>query len=166
MRRKTLIYVLTFSLALNGATAVAFVFFWWQNQTLAALSLGQKPIRSFLQQDMNLTTEQLRGILGDIDRNKQEVTALRGLMDSKRVEMIGLICAAPVNKDAVTTKMDEVSHIQGKIRSAAVTTVITILESLPPESRDTFRAYLQARGRACDVCVPVGPRGGKVILGP
>jgi Spy/CpxP family protein refolding chaperone len=164
MRRKTLIYVLTFSLALNGATAVAFVFFWWQNQTLAAVSLDQKPIRSFLQQDMDLTTERLRGILGDIDRNAQEVAALRRLMDSKRAEMISLICSASLDKDAVVTKMDEIDHIQGKIRSAAVTTVITILESLPRESQAKFRAYLQARGRACDGCGPLSPRDGKAIL--
>lgn len=165
MRKKWQIYLLTFSLALNGATAVAFVFFWWQSQTLAAVSLGQKPIRSFLQEDLNLTNEQSNRILGQIDRSKREVAALRGLMDCKRAEMIGLVTATPVNKDAVESKIQEVSHIQSKIRSAAVTTVVTILETLPPESRDNFRAYLQARGRACDVCCPPSPGVEKAILG-
>ncbi|MEJ2716544.1 MAG: hypothetical protein P8182_05310 [Deltaproteobacteria bacterium] len=41
MRRKWLVYVLTFSLALNGATAVAFILVWWKSETLAAVSLGQ-----------------------------------------------------------------------------------------------------------------------------
>jgi Spy/CpxP family protein refolding chaperone len=166
MRRKSLIYLLTFSLALNGATAVAFVFFWWKSQTLAAVSLGQKPIRNFLQEDLNLKTEQSNRILGQIDQSKREVAELRGQMNSRRAEMINLISSVPANKDAVAAKMDEINHIQAKIRSAAVNTVITILESLPPESRDKFRGYLQARGRACDACGPQLPGVGKTILGP
>jgi Spy/CpxP family protein refolding chaperone len=156
MRRKWLIYLLTFSLALNGATAAAFVFFWWQSRTPAAVSLGQKPIRSFLKEDLNLTNERSSQILGQIDQSKREVAALRGLMDSKRTEMISLITSAPVNKDVVETKVGEINHIQGKIRLAAVKTVITILESLPRESRDKFKAYLQTRGRICDGCSPGG----------
>jgi len=157
-------YVLTFSVALNVATAAAFLLSWWHNQTLAAISLGQKPVKVFLQEDLNLTSEQSQQIMGHIDRSKQEAAALRGLMDSKRAEMIGLITSTPVNKDAIETKMQEVSRIQGKIRSAAVTTVTTILETLPPEAKDKFRAYLQARGRACDVCCPPCPGAEKAVL--
>jgi len=164
MRKKWVIYVLTFSVALNAATATAFLLSWWHNQTLAAISLGQKPVKVFLQEDLNLTGEQSRQILGQIDRSKQEVAALRGLMDSKRAEMIGLIASTPANKDAVETKMEEVSRIQGQIRSAAVATVITILDTLPPEAKDKFRAYLQARGRACDVCCPPSPGAEKAVL--
>ena len=165
MRRNVLTYLLIFSLALNGATAAAFLFFWWQNRSEAAVSLDQKPIQSFLQEDMNLTTEQSNRILGRIDQSKQEVAALRGLMASKRAEMISLICSVPINKDAVAAKMNQINHVQRNIRSAAVKTVITILESLPPESRGKFRAYLQARGRACDVCVPLSPKVGKPVPG-
>lgn len=164
MKRKSLIYLLTFSLALNGATAAAFLFFWWQSQTLAAVSLGQKPTRSFLQEDINLTNEQSNRILDRIDRCKGKVSALRGLMDTQRAEMINLICSAPVNKGAVEAKMQEINQIQSKIRSAAVNTVIAILESLPPESGDKFRSYLQARGRACDGRCPASPGAGKAIL--
>lgn len=165
MRRKWLIYLLTFSLALNGATVAAFIFSWWQNQTLAAVSVGQKSIKSFLQEDLSLRSEQSSQILNQIDRSKQEAAALRALIGSKRSEMISLITAIPVNKDAVAAKMDEITRIQCQIRSAAIKTIIAILESLPPESRDKFGAYLQARGRACDVCCPPTPGAGKADLG-
>ena len=155
MRRKWLIYLLTFSLAVNGATAIAFVFFQWQSQTSAAVSLGQKPIRIFLKEDMNLTNEQSNKILGRIDRSKQQLAALRGLMNSKRSQMIDLICSIPMNKKAVALKVQEIDGIQRELRSTAVKDVITILEALPPESRDKFGAFLQARGRACDMpCAP------------
>jgi Spy/CpxP family protein refolding chaperone len=164
MRKKWLIYLLTFSLALNGATAFAFIFFWWQSPSLAAVSLGQKPIRNFLQEDMNLTNEQSNKILVHIDRSKQQVATLRGLMDSKRAEMIDLICSPPINKKAVALKMEEINGIQREIRSTAVKTVITILEALPPESRNKFGAFLQARGRACDMPCPPSSEVGKSTL--
>jgi Spy/CpxP family protein refolding chaperone len=160
MRRKWLNYLLTFSLALNGATAIAFVSFRWQNESLAAVSLGQKPIRSFLKEDMNLTNAQSNQILGHIDRSKQHVATLRGQMDSKRAEMIDLICSSPISKEAVALKMEQINGIQREIRSTAVMTVITILEALPVESKDKFEAFLRARGRACDVpCPPVSDVG-------
>ncbi len=155
MRRKSLVCLLAFSLALNGATATAFFFFWWKSRTAAAVSLGQKPIMNFLQQDMNLTSEQSNRVLGQIGRSKREVAALRGQLVSKRAEMINLICSAPVDEDAVSAKIDEITRVQHKIRSAAVKTVVAILDTLPLESRDKFRAYLKARGRACDGRVPL-----------
>jgi hypothetical protein len=86
-------------------------------------------------------------------------------MDSKRAEMISLITSEPLHKDFVKMKIDEINGIQGAIRSAADKTVVTILESLPQESRDKFAAYLQACGRACNVCGPPNPGVGKAILG-
>ena len=166
MRRKWLIYLLTFSLALNGATAIAFLFFWWQSQTLAAVSVGQKSMRNFLREDLHLTTEQSNLILGHIDTSKQKVAELRSTMDANRAEMINLITSEPLHKDVVKMKIDEMNSIQGAIRSAAVKTVITILESLPPESRAKFAAYLQARGRACDVCPQMNPAAGTATPGP
>ncbi len=165
MRRKWLIYLLTFSLALNGATAIAFLFFWWQSRTLAAVSVGQKSMRNFLREDLHLTTEQSNLILGHIDASKQKVAELRSAMEANRAEMISLITSEPLHKDAVKMKIDEINSIQETIRSAAVKTVIIILESLPPESRAKFRTYLQARGRACDTCGPASPGVGKAILG-
>lgn len=165
MRRNRLIYVLTFSLALNCATVAAFVFFWWQSQTLAAVSVGQKSISGFLREDLNLTKEQSSRVLSRIDRSKQEAADLRASMDAKRAEMIGLITSNPVNKDAVREKMNEINHIQAQVRSAAVETVIAILESLPPDARDKFGAYVQERGRACDVCCPPPSNAGKAPSG-
>jgi hypothetical protein len=164
MRRKWLIYILTFSLAVNGATAAAFVFFWWQSRP-SSVSVGQKPITSFLREDLSLTSDQSSEILSQINWSKQEAGTLRALMDSKRTEMIDLITSVPVNRDLVETKISEINRIQGSIRSSAVKTVVTILESLPPEPRERFGAYIQARGRACDECGPWSQGVGKAVLG-
>lgn len=154
MNRNWLIYVLTFSLALNGATATAFLLFWVRNHSLAAASVGHKPIGSFLREDLKLPSEKTNSILRLVDKSKQEVADLRAQLDSKRAELMKLIATVPVNRDVVATKMDEIGRTRSKLRSTAVDTVITIAESLPPESQDKFREYLQARGRASYVVSP------------
>lgn len=78
--------------------------------------------------------------------------------------MMTIISAPSPNKDAVEKKMGEINHIQADVRAAAVNTVAKIIESLPQESKDKLGAYLQARGRACDMCGPRSPRGGRTIL--
>lgn len=159
MRRQWLMYLLTFSLAINGATAAAFLFFWWQSRTLAAASSGQKSMRTFLQEDLNLTREQASPIFGLIDQSKRDVVDLRAQMETARGEMMSLISEPSLNRDAVAAKMSEINNIQAKMRAVAVNTVTRIIESLPRESRDRFRAYLQERGRACDMCGPRSPGG-------
>jgi len=155
MRRTTLVYLLTFSLALNGATAIALLFFWWKSRLPAvALSLGEKPIRSFLEQDLSLTPEQSSLALSSIDRSKREAAQLSRMMGSKRMEMISLVSSSPVNRSALDAKMDEIGRVQSKIRSIAVNAVVEICEVLPKEAREKFGAYLLERGRLCDGCVP------------
>lgn len=154
MKRNWLIYVLTFSLALNGATAAAFIIFWVRNHTLAAASLSHKTIGSFLREDLKLPCEKTRAILNLVDQRKQEVMDLRAQLDSKRAELMRLIASAPVKREVVSAHMDDMSRTQSKLRSTAVDTVINIAESLPPEALDRFRAYLQARGRTSYVVSP------------
>lgn len=166
MRRKRLIYLLTFSLALNGATAIAFVFFWWQSRTPAEASVKQISIKSFVQEDLNLTIEQSSPLLALIDAGKKEIENLRAQIESRRTEMMVLISSFPVNRDAVDGKMEEIGRIQSKMRSTTLNTVMKVLESLPPDSRAKFGAYLRARGRACDENCPPTSEVGKAILGP
>jgi Spy/CpxP family protein refolding chaperone len=151
MRRNWLIYLLTFSLAINVATAAALIFFWIQNQAMAETSVGQKSIRSFLREDVKFSSEQAKPILALIDERKQEMMFLRAQMEARRAELMKLISSVPADKGAVTAKMDEISRTQNKMRAIAVSTVIRMAESLPPEATEQFGEYLQTRGRACDV---------------
>jgi Spy/CpxP family protein refolding chaperone len=160
MKRTSLVYLLTFSLALNGATAATLAFLWWKGQAQAAeISLAQKPVMNFLRQELSLTSEQTGRVIEQIDRTKPRFLKLRNLMDSNRSEMMRLISTTPVDVAAVESKVNEINRIQGELRLVAVGTVIKIVESLPPEARLKFEAYLQERGRICDGCGPGMGRG-------
>jgi len=160
MKKTSLVYLLTFSLALNGATAATLAFSWWKAQARAeGILVAQKPIKAFLREDLGLTTEQTNRIIDQIDRTKPEFLALRKLMDSSRSEMMGLISTTPVSLAAVGSKVNEINRIQGELRQVAVGTVIKIVEALPTEAREKFGAYLQQRGRICDGFGPGPGRG-------
>lgn len=163
MRRTSLIYLLTFSLALNGAAAVTMVLSWWKADARAKeMSLAQKPVMSFLQEDLNLTDEQSNRVVECIGNSKAQFVRLKNLMDSNRSEMMRLISTPSVSMAAVESKVNEINRIQDELRFVAVGTVIKIVESLPPQARKKFGAYLQERGRICNGC---GPGRGSVPFG-
>jgi Spy/CpxP family protein refolding chaperone len=155
MKRTALLYLLTFSLAINGAVAATLVFSWWKDQAHAnAITLAQKPVINFLREDLSLTAAQTSRIVEEVDRTRPKFLQLRDLMDSNRVEMMRLVSTTPVNMPAVESKVNDINRIQGEIRQIAVGTVIKIVESLPSEAKSKFGAYLQERGRICDGCGP------------
>ena len=151
MRRMSLIYLLTFSLALNGAAAATLAFSWWKDRAhTQKMFCAQKPMMAFLREDLGLTREQVNRVVEQIDNTKPPCLKLRNLLDSNRSELITLISTAPVNLTAVESKVKEINRIQGELRLVAVGTVIKIIESLPPEARSKFGAYLQEREATCD----------------
>jgi Spy/CpxP family protein refolding chaperone len=153
MRRTSLIYLLTFSLALNGAAAATMAFSWWNGQARAdEISLAQKPMMNFLREDLNLTHEQSNRVVEHVDTSKAQFVRLKNLMDSNRSEMMHLISTTPISMAAVEVKVNEINRIQSELRLFAVGTVIGIVESLPAQARLKFGAYLQGRGRICDGC--------------
>lgn len=157
MRKTPLLYLLTFSLALNGATAATLVFSWWKGQARAQeMSVAQKPVMNFLQEDLSLTNEQTNRIAQQIDSTKAEFVRLRNQMDSNRSEMMRLVSTYPLDRAAVEAKLSEINHVQGELRLLAVGTMIKIVESLPSEARNKFAAYLRERGRICDGCPGTG----------
>jgi Spy/CpxP family protein refolding chaperone len=162
MKRRSLIYLLTFSLALNGAAVATLAFLRWKGQAAAdEVSFAQKPVKDFFKQDLGLTDEESRRLLYYIDLRKPAAIELRRLMNSKRLEMMDLITTLPVNTDAVEAKVEEINRIQGQVRLIAVGTIMKIFKSLPPDSATKFRAYLLQRGRICDEC---GPGMGKGLF--
>ncbi len=160
MRRTSLVYLLTFSLALNGAAAATIALAWWKGQAQAReISLAQKPVANFLREDLDLTAEQSSPVVQQISAGEDQFVRLKNLMDSNRSELMRLITATPTNRTAVEDKVNEINRIQAELRLLAVGTVVRIVESLPPQARIKFGAYLQERGRICDGCGPGTAKG-------
>jgi Spy/CpxP family protein refolding chaperone len=150
MNRSTLVYALMFSLTVNVAAAVAVASTLWRREARAEISsYGSKPIAKFVQEDLNLDAKVTVQILALLDRTRSEVDQLRGVMSSRRSEMIRLVAAGQTEKEALTAKVDEITLIHGQVRKKTVLTLLTISESLDHQRRERFGKYLEERAAAC-----------------
>jgi hypothetical protein len=160
MNRTSLMYLLIFSLALNGAAAATIAVHQLKDHVQTGeISFAQKPVADFLRENLGLTNEQTSRVLAHIDRTKAQSIRLRDLMSLSRSEMVSLISTVPVNRTDVEAKISEINRVQGELRLMAAATIIGVIESLPPDARQQFGAYLRERGRLCDDCAPGTGKG-------
>ena len=160
MNRQVLVTVLAFSLAVNAATAGSLVFFWAKAQASPAdISVGQKPMKKFLKEDLGLTSDQLSKIMGLIDTRRPEIIELKRKFDRTRNEMKSLITADTLNPEAVMDKVRDLNAIHARIREITIGTVARIATSLPPNAKSKFAQYIQSCGPRSGTCAPGTGRG-------
>ena len=160
MNRRVMVALLVFSLAMNVAVAGSLIFFWARAQASPAeISLGQKPMKRFLKEDLGLTSDQLSKIMGLIDKRRPEIIELKRKFDRTRNEMKSLMTADTLNVEAVMDKVRGLNTIQARIREITVGTVATIATSLPPNAKSKFAQYIQSCGPRSGTCAPGTGRG-------
>jgi uncharacterized membrane protein len=160
MNRSALITLLVFSLALNAATAGSLVFFWAKAQASPAqISLGQKPMKRFLKEDLGLPPDQLSRIMRLIDERRSEIIELKRKFNLTRTEMKEFIAADRIDVEAIRERLGEINRLHGRIREITVGTMINISESLPQDAGKKFAQYIRKCGAGSGVCAPGSGRG-------
>jgi len=160
MNRRVLVTVLAFSLAVNAATAGSVIFFWAKAQASpAGISLGEKPMKTFLKEDLGLTSDQLSNILNLIDEKKPTIVELTRRLDVARKQMKALVTADSLDMKALESKVGEVNQVHGQIRVITIGTVAKIAASLPPQAKSKFVQYIRSCGDAPGSCAPGKGKG-------
>jgi Spy/CpxP family protein refolding chaperone len=160
MKRPVLLTVLAFSLAMNAATAGSLIFFWANARANPIeISLGQKPMKQFLREDLGLAPDQLANIMALIDEKRPEIVELKRRFDLTRTEMKDRIAADPVDREGVRERVQEINRLHGQIRETTISTVMKISASLPPNARNKFTQYIRSCGPASGACAPGSGRG-------
>jgi len=160
MNRSVLVTLLAFSLAVNAATAGSLIFFWAKTQASPVkISLGQKPMKRFLKEDLGLTPDHLSNILGLIDEKRPEIVELKRRFDLTRNEMKALITADSLDVEAIRGRVSEINRLHGRIREITIGTVTKIAASLPPNAKKEFARYIRSCGPASGACAPGRGRG-------
>jgi Spy/CpxP family protein refolding chaperone len=168
MNRSVLVTLLAFSFAVNVATAGSLIFFWAKAQASPVeISLGQKSMKSFLQDDLGLSPEQLSNISGLIEEKRPEIVELKRRFDLTRNEMKSLITADSLDVEAIRMKVGDINHLHGRIREITIGTVAKIAASLPPKAKKKFAQYIRSCGPGSGVCAPGKGKGpyGDVKIG-
>jgi Spy/CpxP family protein refolding chaperone len=159
MSRSVLVTLLAFSLAVNAATAGSLIFFWARaHATPTELSVGQKPMKKFLKEDLGLTPEQLFKIIGLIDEKRPDIVELKRRFGQTRNEMKYLVTADTINEEAVMQKVRDLNTIHARIREISIGTVATLAKSLPPNAKGKFAQYIRNSKPGSGTCAP--GRGG------
>ncbi len=160
MNRSVLVTLLAFSLAVNAATAGSLIFFWAKAQASPVeISLGQKPMKKFLKEDLGLAPDQLARIIRLIDEKRPQIIDLKRRFDLTRAEMKESIVVDRIDVEAITERLREINRLHGRIREMTIGTLIKISESLPPDARNKFARYIRNCGPASGVCTPGSGRG-------
>lgn len=163
MNRRVLVTVLAFSLAVNAAAAGSVLFFWAKAQASPVeISLGHKPMKTFLKEDLRLTPDQLSSILNVIDEKKPAIIELTRRLDLARKQMKALVTADSLDMKALESKVGEVNQVHGQIRAITIGTVARIAASLPQNAKNQFVQYIRSCGDAPGSCAPgmgKGPYG-------
>ena len=101
-----MVTLLAFSLAINAATAGSLIFFRARAYaTPAEISVGQKPMKKFLKEDLGLTPEQLSKIMGLIDAKRPDIVELNRRFGQTRNEMKSLVTADTLDMKALMRKV-------------------------------------------------------------
>jgi Spy/CpxP family protein refolding chaperone len=150
LSRRLLVPLLAFSLAVNFAAVLTLGLSWWKGNAQAAdVTVGQKPMKSFFTEDLNLDEDRVAGAIKMMREKQSRVEELRLLLNSTRTEMMGLISEPSLEWSQVNDKLEAINRIHGEMRYETLRTIFRIAESLSPEERKRFGAYLQERARAC-----------------
>ena len=160
MSRSVLVTLLAFSLAVNAATAGSLIFFWAKAQASPAeISVGRKPMKKFLKEDLGLTPDQLSRIMGIIDEKRPDIVELNRRFAQTRKEMKSVVTADPIDMEAVMEKVRDLNRIHSRIREITMGTVATLAKSLPPDAKSKFAQYIRNCEPGSGACGPGRGRG-------
>ncbi len=160
MSRSVLVTLLAFSVAVNAATAGSLIFFWARAQASPAeISVGRKPMKKFLKEDLGLAPDQLSKIMGLIDEKRPDIVDLNLRFGRTRNEMKSLVRADTLDVEAVMRKVRDLNAIHGRIREITIGTVAAIAKALPPNAKSKFAQYVRNSGPCSGTCAPGRGRG-------
>lgn len=160
MNRSVWVALLAFSLAVNAATAGSLIFLWAKAQASPVeISMGQKPMKRFLKEDLGLPPDQLSRIMRLIDERRSEIIELKRRFNLTRNEMKESIVADRIDVEAIAERLGEINRLHGRIREITIGTMINISESLPLDARKKFAQYIRKCGAGSGVCAPGSGRG-------
>ncbi|MBI5251989.1 MAG: periplasmic heavy metal sensor [Desulfomonile tiedjei] len=160
MNRSALLYVLIFSLMLNAAVLGSAAVVWWKRPAEASeSSLSSKSVQQFIKEELKLEAAKADELRTKVKSEREEIDKLRSKILSLRSELMESITAENIEPSEVESKLSQMDQLQFQVRRAGVGILSQVAQSLGPEDRKKFRAYLKERMIGC------GPMGGKSPFG-
>jgi len=145
MRKKTLSWLLIFSIIVNISTIATFSYHRWykpKNKTYLAQSERH---RESLSKKLGLTEEQSAKIRELKTNFWKEIKPLKNELSRERSEFVEILKQDSVNTEEVNRKIDKISEIQRQMQHKTVENLLKHKSILTPEQSEKFISIMTRR---------------------
>ncbi|MCI0494306.1 MAG: periplasmic heavy metal sensor [bacterium] len=145
MSKKTLGWLLVFSVILNISTVVTFSYFRWVKTNKARSFSHGRDHRDYFNQQLGLTKAQADSM--EILRSKfwQEIKPLRMQLDQARQELFEILKQDTLDDQKINVKIDEISEIQKLMQRKTIENFLQHQSILAPEQNKKFIEIMSSR---------------------
>jgi hypothetical protein len=146
VKRDWLLYLVIFSLALNFGTIGTFAYLRYEDkgQIISRELPPPIPMRA-LWSALHLDDSQRQALYGLLPQHRGKVAETRAALFQKRQELFDLLKGEAPAMDAVQSKIEEISALQGKLEEEEVRFILEFRKHLKPEQNAAFLELVQTR---------------------
>jgi len=145
MSRKTLTWLLVFSILLNISTVVTFSYFRWVKSDKSRPSPQRRDHRDYFNQQLGLTAAQADSMENLRSRFWQEIKPLRMQLDQARQELFQVLKQDSLDDQKINLKIDEISEIQKLMQRKTIENFLQHQSILAPEQNKKFIEIMSSR---------------------
>jgi Spy/CpxP family protein refolding chaperone len=145
MSKKTLTWLLIFSMVINISAIVTFSYYrWFKTKKLASVT-HRSTSRGFLSQKLGLTEEQSNKVRDLRSNLWKEIKPLKIQLNEARRDLIEILKKDTIEVEGVNLKIDQISQIQKEIQQKTIENLMEHKSILTPEQRKKFIAIVTRR---------------------
>lgn len=145
MSKKTLTWLLVFSVILNISTIGTFGYFRWMKTGEQKPGSHKRDHRDYFNKQLGLTEAQSDSMGNLRTRFWQEIKPLRGELDQARKELFEILKQDSLNDQKVNVKIDEISEIQKLMQRKTIENFLQHQSILTPEQNKKFIEIMSSR---------------------
>jgi len=145
MSKKTLSWLLIFSIIINISTIATFSYYRWFKSTKQIYAKQRSSHRESLSKKLGLTEEQSKKIKDLRSDLWKEIKSLRTQLNDERQQFVKILKQDIVDTNTIYEKIDKISEIQKKMQLATVKNMLEHQSILTPEQRKRFFAMMTKR---------------------
>jgi Spy/CpxP family protein refolding chaperone len=138
MSKKTLTWLLIFSVIINISTLATFGYHRWFEPKRPRFERGRSPQKEFFRKELGLTDEQWNKVQALKSEFWQQIKPLKTQLDEEHRHLFQIQNQDTVNIEEVYRSIDKISEIQKQMQRMTVENILAHQSILTPEQRKKF----------------------------
>jgi Spy/CpxP family protein refolding chaperone len=158
MSRKTLGWLLIFSVIINISTLATVGYYRWFKQKRHSFTMDRSAHKEFLTKKLGLTEEQSQKIEELRSKLWQQIKPLKSQLDDERRHFFQILNQDTVNIEDVYSSIDRISEIQKQMQRETAENMLAHQSIFTPEQRKNFFSMMANRMQMGDAKRRHSPR--------